>query len=244
MTIYICGQKPCLNLFKRLKYPRLFLVGCVFVSGFTFLYYTNVPTHINSIDAKYIQQTLGSKIVKTSLKSFDDEVKLIKSIQMYVLENIDGSHGIPQNGAREPEDLFKLGYGLCYDKSRTIEKALTIYGFEVRHASVYQIQHDSVFATLIQGQVPSHAVTEVLTSKGWLVVDPNIPWIGLDQEGNPLSLRDIKEKLNKGEVDPDQNPIFHKPFTYLYGVYSRHGKFYPPYIGFPNLNWPQVFYNF
>ena len=40
------------------------------------------------------------------------------------------------------------------------------------------------------------------------------------------------------------SPILGRPFTYLFGLYSRHGRFYPPYTPVPDLDWGQLGYNF
>lgn len=232
------------SMFKRLKCPRLIFSGVGISLFLGFMYFTNVSMENHPESYQYIEKILRKEGVKAFPTTFDDEIKLIKSIQNHIIKNIDESRPIPQNASREPKDILKLGYGQCHDKSRVIEMALTYCGFKVRHAAIYELQNNSVFKTLIQPQVSSHAVTEVLTSKGWLLVDPNNLGISLDSSGNPLTLHKIKQQLEKGFPEPNQHPIFYRPFTYVYGLYSRHGKFYPPYIHFPNINWRQFLDNF
>ena len=37
--------------------------------------------------------------------------------------------------------------------------------------------------------------------------------------------------------------IYRAPYTWLYGVYSRHGRFFPPYNAIPDVNWPEMAQN-
>ena len=37
--------------------------------------------------------------------------------------------------------------------------------------------------------------------------------------------------------------IYMKPFIYIYGLYSRHGKFYPPYNLVPDINYGEFIQN-
>jgi hypothetical protein len=39
------------------------------------------------------------------------------------------------------------------------------------------------------------------------------------------------------------NPIFRSDFTYVIGLFSRHGRFYPPFTPIPDVNWRQIVYN-
>ena len=58
-------------------------------------------------------------------------------IQDAVLAHAPIDAGFSLNQPREPEYLDKARKGLCYDRSRAIEKTLTLMGFEVRHAAIY-----------------------------------------------------------------------------------------------------------
>jgi hypothetical protein len=33
------------------------------------------------------------------------------------------------------------------------------------------------------------------------------------------------------------------PFTWIYSLYSRHGRFYPPYDPVPDVNWAELAQN-
>ena len=61
---------------------------------------------------------------------------------------------------------------------------------------------------LLTPRVRSHAAIEVLTKKGWLVVDPNHPWISIDALNNPLSINKIKHDIdNSVYIDWKKPPI-------------------------------------
>lgn len=38
-------------------------------------------------------------------------------------------------------------------------------------------------------------------------------------------------------------PIYAEGFTFMYGLYSRHGMFYPPYDKVPDINIPEFSQN-
>jgi len=129
--------------------------------------------------------------------------------------------------------------GLCYDRSRAIEKILTDLGFKIRHAAVYSTKNTgSWLKSLLTPRTPSHAVSEVKTERGWMVIDSNNRWIGLTRDGKPVDLAELRDgNISQMTWDPrlkeHMSPIFEAPFSYVFGLYSRHGRFYPPYTPFP-----------
>lgn len=78
----------------------------------------------------------------------------------------------------------------------------------------------------------------------------NARWIGLTPAGDPVSLRGLKDRpgLAAGPwhsaVKDPPNSIFREDFTYVIGLYSRHGRFYPPFNAIPDVSWPQLIANF
>lgn len=74
---------------------------------------------------------------------------------------------------------------MCYDRSRTLDKALTYMGFKARYVFLLYRKDFPLFETLIRRGHPSHAVTEVKTSRGWLYVDSNQAWIAVNRAGQP-----------------------------------------------------------
>ena len=121
-----------------------------------------------------------------------------------------------------------------------------LFGFQVRHVSAYSTDETgSAIVSLLTPQVDSHAVTEVKTSKGWLLVDSNGRWISLDTGNRPWSVAELKRVADFQRPMPEwssnnraaMNELFTKSFVYLPGLYSRHGQFYPPFTPIPDVNW-------
>ena len=76
---------------------------------------------------------------------------------------------------------------------------------------------------------------EVKTSKGWMAVETNSNWLALDKNNNPMTMTDIRERLLENNLEyakaPTKGHLFfteipiHSNFKFMYGVYSRHGKY-------------------
>ncbi|MBB3229570.1 transglutaminase domain-containing protein [Halomonas stenophila] len=208
-----------------------------------YLFLTQVDSDITREDTQAIGQVLGPLFDRSEYGNltFPEEVDFIRQVQEAVLGNVPVNSGIPHGMPREPQDLLARGKGLCFDRSRFIEKALRLHGFETRHVAIYSTSEtSSAIESLLTPQVRSHAVTEVLTSLGWLVVDSNEPWISLDKRYQPLSIDQISELGSSGieEVlmSQPETSIYAGGFTFVYGLYSRHGMFYPPYDRVPDIN--------
>lgn len=181
-------------------------------------------------------------------RTFADEMALIMAVQHAVLARAPGDDGIPFDRPREPKDLYQAGSGLCYDRSRTIEKALRYARLRTRHVAFFAIGQDgSALRALLTSSVPSHAVTEVRTRRGWLVVDSNDPWVSIDAEGKPRSMRDIRSAAEGQSRIHWQRPppadIYNEPLVFVYGLYSRHGRFYPPFGPIPDIHYGELLGN-
>ncbi len=235
--------------FKNKILISAFNISVVIVIGI--LAYNQVDIDLTDEDYTYIKKILEESDVKqlSRVANYDDEIKFIIGTQRAVLEMASKREGIPHNFHREPKDVFLARKGLCYDKSRVIEKVLEASDLKTRHIAAYSTRGtNSKLVALFTRGVPSHAITEVLTSKGWLVVDSNNHWVSRDAQGEPISLAQIQAYLNKKDSiiwENDNVPRFYtKPFTYVFGLYSRHGKFYPPFNSIPDINYKQLLANF
>ncbi len=83
------------------------------------------------------------------------------------------------------------------------------------------------------------------------MVDPDTPWIALVNNEQPSGIREVSKHtdrlqeitwsdvLNSTSLDE----IYHNPFVYVYGLYSRHGEFYPPYNCIPDIDWQELIQN-
>lgn len=228
---------------RRRPQPWLFRLGwsaaLLGIPAFAALH--NVDIQVTPEDRHYLQRLLpGIQLQRPS--NYAGEIALIRQIQAQVIDQIP--HAIIPNRFNrliEPKDLYLLRHGECYDRSRTIEKALSAAGFEVRHINLYSTQNTHAIAALLTFRQDSHAVTEVKTSRGWLVVDSNLKWISLDRASQPVGVKAIATEFANLKHPP--SPIY-QSFIPVIGLYSRHGRFYPPYNPFPDVNWLELLANF
>lgn len=211
----------------------------------------NVSKKITTEDEKYIQKVIGNQSFDIRKANYEEEISFIKIIQEIVNNSFELKDAIPQGETREPKDLFNVGAGECYDRSRFLEKTYKLYGFKTRHLTVFTLRHGGkIFKSLFTKNHITHSTFEVKTSKGWLNVDPNTNWITLDKNYNPLSYKHIGKELRKGETIEwhEKSPqllmhFYRQPGFGIYGLYSRHGKFYPPFNKIPDFNFRELFYN-
>jgi hypothetical protein len=85
-----------------------------------------------------------------------------------------------------------------------------------------------------------------------MVIDTRARWISLDKDDQPHNLRELQEFAEaKSETEwskkskEDMFFLMKDPFYILYGVYSRHGRFYPPYTPYvPDIDTSQFLNNF
>jgi hypothetical protein len=212
-------------------------LGCVGV----FINVHNVPTRPTREDREYAKKILRSAGVTTFRKASDcssveEERRLLQIVQGAVLSASSRSVGIPKRHSREPRDLFELRQGLCYDRSRVIEKILTIMGFKNRHAALFSIENFNQRKLFAAQGMPSHHVTEVMTRAGWAVLDSNSSWIGIDDRQSCISLSKLQRTLPSERRMSDADPVLATNFIFIYGLYARHGHFYWPYNQVPDIN--------
>jgi hypothetical protein len=219
----------------------IWLVFMALVCIGVFVLVHNVPTRPTREDREYANKILRSAGVTAFRKasdcnSLEEERMLLESVQGAVLSASPRSVGIPKGHSREPRDLFELRQGLCYDRSRAIEKILTIIGFKNRHAALFSIENVDYRNLILAQGLPSHHVTEVMTRAGWTVLDSNFSWIGFDERQSCVSLWKLKRTLPSERRASGADPILATNFIFVYGLYARHGHFYWPYNHVPDIN--------
>lgn len=240
---------------RRTRFRRAASAFLVLLAlGLTAVFITNdVSTTLTQEDQDYAARLLresghGTLVGRKVPDTFDAQVETVLAVQDAVLSTAPKNEGLPLGAPRELKDLFEAKRGLCFDRSRAIEKILTHLGFEVRHAAIYATDDTGRIRALFTPRTPSHAVTEVNTDRGWLVIDSNRRWIGLTADGDPIDLASLRKTAPDVTWDrrakDAMSPILTGPFTYVLGLYSRHGRFYPPYSPVPDLDWSQLHYNF
>jgi hypothetical protein len=225
----------------RFSIRRIFLasftgaVACVFALAAI----TNVSTDVSADDRRAFETILGLKRPDHTL-SYSEELQLIRTLQSRILTIAPEGPPIPEYQSREPLDLLRNRTGLCYDRSRTLEKLFAWMGFEVRHVYILFLtdlegRPMSPLQALFTPGSPSHAVTEVKTQRGWMIVDSNSPWIGVTDRGIPVRTSEV---FSMRKSLPDMPEYFAVQAISVPGLYSRRGQFYRPFIPFPELSWP------
>ncbi len=195
--------------------------------------YSNVPTNLTGDDRR-VFASMGLKAQERG-RTFDDEIALIRQVQADVFLRAPVGLGIAANESREPADLMeRVRHGLCYDRSRTLDKAYTYLGFEARHVYLLFREGKPFVSALFTRRHPSHAVTEVRTSRGWMFVDSNTPWIALTPSGDPINADDVYKRYAEFSQPP---AYLDSPWWAIRGMYSRKGNLYSRYTMFPEFNW-------
>jgi len=221
------------------------LISFILISFVLFI--SRVDNSITIEDQEYIKSFIDLEQKSSSLLSYTEQLELIKLIQKSVLTVAAPNIGIEKRKTREPKDLYLKKAGLCFDRSRVIEKILRNYGFETRHISIYSTKNTgSIFKSLVTPGINSHALSEVLTTKGWLVVDSNAEWLAIDKNNQPISISEIirsKEIVIKKLINDFPSFIYMENFFVIYGLYSRHGMYYPPFNIIPDINYSEFLYN-
>ncbi len=183
---------------------------------------------------------------------FNSQVAAIRKIQQAVLDTAPNETKIPPNQSREPADLLRLGHGQCSDRARAMDKALRYLGYQSRFVSVFAADKVAmpVLAVITNNRdkVRSHALVEVMTKKGWLLVDTIPPFVAVTKDGNAVSVTAMRDLAAKNQLPAWQEnapyPLLTRKFLPVYGLYARHGGFYPPYDAIPDVNWTELKANF
>lgn len=205
---------------------------------------TDVDVSLTTADERAIA-ALGVDAECETVDSYDAQVTCIRAIQRALVTMVPDYTCVDVYGvtSHEPAAFLERRRGCCYDRSRLVEKAATLYGLDARHVAIYRT--DSALG-LLRGGIPSHSLSEIHTVRGWIVVDSNSQALGLRRDGSPLDVVDLGASLRAGGGDlPEQDyaQFFDGEYRTIYGLYSRHGGFYPPYVPLPDLDWRQVHYN-
>lgn len=224
-------------------------IGVVLISGL--LFWHNVPRNVNPVDRLAIHPFLEKyevPIAPDSQRTFEMELQLISTIQKAVNAELTCTEGLPLNQAREPRQIILGRCGACYDRARLLEKTFRHLGLECRHLSLFaRREGKSKWSVLTTKGSPSHAMLEVRTQKGWLLADPVFAWIAVGTDGRPFSFLQIKKLPTPQWRMPMPEQL--KPFIGetpgygIYGLYSRHGRFFPPYNCIPDYNIAELLHN-
>jgi hypothetical protein len=182
---------------------------------------------------------------------FEDQIRFIRQLQVAAISMLPQDAGIPNGKPREPADLLKASSGLCFDRSRLIEKALLLQGFRTRHAYLFRGPNGKNvrWRDLFANHVSSHAVCETFTTRGWIVVGTNNGFLSLDENGKVWQLSELAGQVMHSNIRwrlplvGVPNEFWTLNFKVVYGLYSRHGMFFAPFVPVPDFNLAELLEN-
>lgn len=220
---------------------KLLYMGLSFIGFVLYLYIAgSVDQEIKPDDILAIKMLEVSPICLNKTH-FQSEVQCVESIQSAIQSLVPHRRCAVKGTTIEPLDFVQRGFGCCYDRARFAEKTLRYYGFKTRRVAIFDISSYGFFSLLVPG-IPSHATTEVLTTRGWMGVDSNEMFILMSRAGDPRTYKDYKEK-QLYTLTPvsfySKNELF-----VIYGLYSRNGMFHGSNLPAPEFNLTELFYNF
>jgi len=145
---------------RNIKKPLLLsAMGLFLLSIIALCAYHAVDNTISQEDELYIPMFLKSIEPLPNEPTYTQELNFIVTVQRSVLNIASGNIGIPYNQKREPKELYLAKTGLCYDRSRVIEKILTFSDFKTRHISIYSLEKtNSTLTSIFTPGTASHAV--------------------------------------------------------------------------------------
>jgi hypothetical protein len=240
---------------KRLRSFLLFLL-CTALASIGLLMAFSTKPIASAEDIRYINAFLKDWNISATPaevhQGFENEIAFIGVVQDNIVAGMR-HQGVDPTKFGNVRSYYQDRQGMCYDRVVLLEKILQTFHFDFRHVFVYYLENDkeATIWDFFRTGTGSHALTEVKTSKGWMVIGSNADWMGIDVNGYLFTIRELKEKLYKtGRVPLKEQPLHgvnfweqHPRFRYIYGVYSRHGHFLSPYNTVPDYNFRMLLYN-
>ncbi|MCK6419073.1 MAG: hypothetical protein L6Q57_09105 [Alphaproteobacteria bacterium] len=236
---------------RRLIRICAFAIG-IFLAALTVFYLSHVPRAITASDRAIFETKIDLR-PSSAPEDYASQIRQIRNIQRAIFRASPGTAPIAYNQEREPSNLFLARHGECFDRSRTLDKALRFVGYETRYASLYARPSAwPAWRVILHEAGPdmrSHALIEVHTALGWMFIDSVTPFLALDRNDAPVSLAAWQAQPDKHKFlwqeQPNARlyPLMQKDFIFVYGLYSRHGRAYPPYFPIPDVNWPELLWN-
>ena len=237
MVYYILRLETSLLKKQQKVFFALLAVSISFYTYFS----VKVTKAITQNDYK-ITKLLNVDKECSNLNTYEKEIICIKNIQKAQLNLIEGTKCRGKYINLGSIEVIDENTACCFDRARITEQALQIFGFKVRHVHLNETAKRGYFNLLIP-RSNSHAVTEVLTSKGWLGVDSNQQFILLDKDNFPNT---YEKAISSGLINYySEFSLYKKPSTYVIGLYSRNGSLFEPYLPYiPEINFNDFFSNF
>lgn len=211
----------------------------LFVLLLLLFYVFNSRLEVTAEDKKYLQLFLAGWKLDDSVKSahvdFDSEIRYISTLQDSAIMGISHYYN-PYYTLGSVKYYYETRRGYCYDRAALLEKLLRYSGFSTRHVFIYFDNNKEHLGKMdFFRHNSSHAMMEVKTSRGWMIVGTNCNWLGLNQDGTVMSIFAMRESVRSDKLNLKKSGNFgikfwevisHKgDFNIVYGLYSRHGEF-------------------
>ncbi len=246
------------------KLIRRILLACV---PLIFLFTCSIYPKISVTDKIFIQRFANDwklvQSVDSIHRNFESEIAFVSKLQDSVVTHI--AHAtIPRRYFGSVEHYYHNRKGFCFDRAVLMEKILSYYHFPYRHVYIYygKNKQPAGFWEFFKRHIPSHALFEIKTKKGWMAVGTNENWLAIDTKGEVMDVSMVRSRLEKNDLSFAKNATIGIPFwengikfRYVYGLYSRHGVFFSGQnnhsslssmnpINIPDYNLRMLLYNF
>lgn len=230
-------------------YKKYLLIFLIIISLIYFIKYNEVDKKLTLSDNKYIELILSDFNIdkEINFKDLDyiSKIQFIHSIQKKIVNNPNINKMIEKNHDREPKNYYNIKPNICYDNSRVMQKIFNYFNIDTTQLAIYSKSSNwPLLKLLFFPKIPSHSLTIVHIEDKNLIVDSTNNFISLDSELNSISIDDIKQFYDINWKYSKPHPIFSNEYFIVYGLYSRHGKFYRPFWHFPDINLSEFKLNF
>ena len=125
----------------------------------------SIDNSITLEDKQAIRSLNLESTCKNVVGNYAKEIKCLSDIQSSV-QSIGERDCAVYGDIVEPLDFLRRNYGCCFDRARFIEKASRYFKFKTRHVFLIHPYKGLSITNILPLKQPSHAVSEILTSKG------------------------------------------------------------------------------
>src|SRR4030095_8574908 len=190
------------DILMTAKLLRRILLSCL---PLILLFTCSSYPKLSRTDNEYIQRFAKDWNLAVSAESVhnncESEFAFISKVQDSVVTNI-AHEQIPSKYFGSVAYYYNNRKGFCYVRAVLMEKIFYYYGFHFRHAFIYFGNNRQQARTwdFFKRDLPSHALFEIKTKNGWMVVGTNENWLGIDQKNEVMDLSVLRSRLQKNEL--------------------------------------------
>jgi hypothetical protein len=219
------------KLLKGLLYVFIFFIAILVFNSQSVVNSKEDKQYIQAFSAEWKLQQNPDSIHA----DFENEIAFIRQLQESAVRSIQQVE-IPHQYFGNLKFYYTNRKGFCYDRAVMMEKFFLYYGFPFRHLYLFYDPSGNYpsAANFFKRNTPSHALLEVKTKKGWMVIGTNANWIGLSSNNEVIDIKEFKKQAGANKLALKYNPSIGESFwegkgnkfRFIYGIYSRHGDFF------------------